>query len=162
MVSLPSSSELRDRSCLYISDLPKLNLYLVSDAIGYTEWYFKILTSAGIDAATIGSVTFGEYLYTKDNVDKCHLTTSFIMRFVPAVARRVVIPLADSLACRDVYMVYKNTDESRLKPIISYIEQNKEHLFNTSSFLPFYLFPGKTDNLIILDDQSSNQARNHT
>jgi DNA-binding transcriptional LysR family regulator len=154
MVSLPSSSEFSDRPCLYIPDLPKLNLYLVSDALGYTEWYYKILDAAGIDAAPIGGVPFSEYLYTKDNVDKCHMTTSFIMRFVPTVARRVVIPLADGIACRDIYMVYKSIDEFRLEPIISYIEQNKELLFNNSSFLPYFLFPGETSNLITLDNEN--------
>lgn len=152
MVSLPSSSELGGRACLYIDDLKKLDIYLLRDTIGYTEWLAALLDSAGIDSAALSGGKLAEYIYTKDNIDKCHLTSSFIMRFVPTVARRVLIPLADSIAARDIFMVYKKADRSRLEPVVSCIEQNKELLFNSNSFLPYFLFPGESNNLIIRDE----------
>jgi len=152
MVSLPSSSEFASRKCLYIGDLPKLKIYLITDATGYTDWYEKILKAAGVEPSLLTSVPFGEYLYTKDNINQCYFTTSFIIRFVPTAACRVVIPLTDGKASRDVYMAYKKKDAERLAPMVSYIENNVDGLFNSSSFLPYFLFPDKTKNLLFVDD----------
>jgi len=153
MVSLPSSSEFASRQCLYISDLPKLSIYLITNTTGYTDWYEQILGSAGVETPLSTGAPIEEYLYTKDNISHCYLTTSFIIQFVPTAARRVVIPLADKKASRDVYMSYKKRDAERLAPMVSYIENNMDGLFNSSSFLPYFLFPDKTKNLIFTDDK---------
>ena len=153
MVSLPSSSELASRQCLYISDLPKLKIYMITDAAGYTDWYKQILGAAGVETTLSTGASFGEYLYTKDNINECHFTTSFIIRFVPTAARRVVIPLADANAARDVCMSYKKRDAERLAPMVAYIENNLDSLFSGSSFLPYFLFPDKTKNLLFIDDK---------
>ena len=153
MISLPSSSEFASRQCLYIHDLPKLNIYLITDAAGYTDWYEQILSAAGVETPLSTGADFGEYLYTKDNINLCHFTTSFIIRFVPTAARRVVIPLADGMASRDVYMSYKKKDAERLAPMVTYIENNVDGLFSSSSFLPYFLFPDKTKNLLFVDDK---------
>ncbi len=154
MVSLPSSSEYASRQCIYVTDLKKLNLYLPTDASGYTDWFVRILSSAGVSAPLSGGVPFGEYLYNKDSVDKCHLTSSFIMRFVPTAARRVVIPLADGMATRDVFMSYNQKDEDRLIQLVSYIEKNRDSFFCSYSYISYFLFPSERQNLLFINDKN--------
>jgi DNA-binding transcriptional LysR family regulator len=153
MVSLPSSSEFASRQCIYASDLKKLDLYLPSNASGYTDWFARILSSAGVPTPLSGAVPFGEYLYNKDGIDKCHLTSSFIMRFVPTAARRVVIPLADGMAARDVFMSYKQKDEDRLIQLISFIEKNCDNFFCSYSYISYFLFPSERQNLLFFNDK---------
>ncbi|NTV89617.1 MAG: LysR family transcriptional regulator [Clostridiales bacterium] len=153
MISLPSSSEFASRQCIYISDLNKLNMYLATDATGYTDWFVRILNAAGISAPLSGSAPFREYLYNKDSMEKCQLTSSFIMRFVPTAPRRVVIPLADGMASRDIFMSYKQKNEERLMQMISSIEKNHEVLFYNNGYLPYFLFPTERQNLFFINDK---------
>ncbi|MGN1004153.1 MAG: LysR family transcriptional regulator [Oscillospiraceae bacterium] len=152
MVSLPSSSEYASRQSIFISDLAKLNLYLVSDASGYTPWFERVLTTAGIGNPLANAVPFREYLYKKDSIDRCHLTSSFIIRFLPTTARRVLVPLAEEIGTRDIYMIYKRQAEDRLRPLLAYIEKYQDRLFTGSAFLPYFLFPGEQSNLLFCND----------
>lgn len=156
MISLPSSSEYASRQSIFLSDLPQLKLFLPSDLSGYTPWYEAVLKAAGIEDPLADSVTFREYLYTKDTIDQCQLTSSFIMRFLPAAARRVLIPISEEIASRDIYMIYKKRDEERLKPMITCIERNQDRLFAGSAFLPYFLFPGEQHNLLVCDDSGTH------
>lgn len=152
MVSLPSSSEYAARQSIFLSDLAKLNIFLVSNASGYTPWFEQVLKLADAEPSQVSGVPFKEYLYVKDSVDQCHLTSSFIIRFLPAVARRVVLPLAEEVGTRDIYMIYKRRDEERLAPLLAYIEKHQDRLFTGSAFLPFFLFPEEANNLLFCDD----------
>lgn len=156
MVSMPYTSEYAAYQSVFLSDLAKLELFLVSNASGYTPWFEQVLQLAGAEPSRISSVPFKEYLYKKDGVDQCHLTSSFIIRFLPAVARRVMLPLAEGAGAREIYMIYKKQDEKRLKPLLEYIEKNRKRLFTGSSFLPFFLFPGETGNLLLCGDSEES------
>lgn len=151
MVSLPSTSEYASRQSIFISDLAKLNIFLVSNASGYTPWFEQALSAAGVDLSTLKKADFKEYLYTKDTIDQCHLTGSFIMRFLPPAVRRVLVPLAEESGSRDIYMVYKKKDKKRLTPLITYIDAHQDRLFTGSAFLPYFLFPSESSNLTFCD-----------
>ncbi len=148
MISLPATSEFASKQNLTLSDLPKLKIYLVSDASGYTPWFEQVLEKAGAPIKHEETVPFKEYLYTKDNVDQCSMTSSFIVRFLPMAARRVLVPLAEEIATRDIYMIYKKKNAERLHLLVDYIAAHQDHLFTGSSFLPFFLFPGEQRNLV--------------
>lgn len=152
MISLPSSSEYASRQSLFLSDLPRLRLFFPFDLSGYTPWFEAVLKAAGVEDPLADGVAFKDYLYAKDTIDRCQLTSSFIMRFLPAAARRVLIPLAEEIGSRDIYMIYKKRDAERLKPMITCIEQNQDRLFAGSAFLPYFLFPGEQRNLMVCDD----------
>ncbi|MCD8331722.1 MAG: LysR family transcriptional regulator [Oscillospiraceae bacterium] len=147
MVSLPFSSEYASRQSLFLSDLRKLNLYLVSDASGYTPWFERVLLEAGMEAPLKNGIPFKEYLYTKDSIEQCHLTSSFIERFLPAAVRRVLLPLSEEIGTRSIYMIYRKQEKNRLTALLAYIEKYQDHLFTGSAFLPYFLFPTEQNNL---------------
>lgn len=152
MVSLPSSSDYASRQGIFISDLAKLNVFLVSNASGYTPWFEQVLEAAKVDISTVNRVEFKEYLYKKDTIDQCHLTSSFITRFLPTAVRRVLVPLTHEIGSRDIYMIYKKQDEDKLAPLTAYIEKYQDRLFTGSAFLPYFLFPDASNNLLFCDD----------
>ncbi|MGI6072173.1 MAG: LysR family transcriptional regulator [Lachnospiraceae bacterium] len=147
MVSIPSSSEYASKQSLFLTDLPKLNLFVVRNAFGYTDWFEKVLKAAGINNPEENSALFNEYLYEKDGSDKSHLTSSFIIRFVPTAARRVTIPLAEDIGTRDIYVAYASKRKNMLKDMLDYIEQSQGLMFTGSAFLPYFLFPNERKNL---------------
>jgi DNA-binding transcriptional LysR family regulator len=152
MVSVPSSSKYAYRQCLYIDELPSLNLYMITGATGYSDWFGQILSAAGIKISSSNGAPMREYLYTKDNLDLCHLTTSFIARFAPVGVRKVIIPIADGKAGRDICMSYKKKDQNRLSSTIDYVENHLDALLNNGSFLAYFQFPDKTRNILLADD----------
>lgn len=152
MISLPSSSEYASRQSIFLSDLADLQLFIPSNLSGYTPWFEYVLKAADAEKSHAISVPFKEYLYAKDSTDQCQLTSSFIMRFLPTAARRVMIPLAEEIGSRDIYMIYKKQNSERLKPVITCIETNQDRLFAGSSFLPYFLFPNEQHNLMVRDD----------
>lgn len=152
MVSLPSSSEFASRQSLFHSDLAKLNPYLPFDASGYTKWFEQVLKAAGVEAPLANGVSFKEYLYTKDSLERSHMTSSFIMRFLPTAARRVLIPLTEEIGTRDIYMAYQKRSADRLKPLLAYIQTYQDRLFTGSAFLPYFLFPSEQSNLLFCPD----------
>lgn len=151
LVSLPSSSEYASRQSIFISDLPNLDIFLVTNASGYTPWFEQVLKTAGVDISSLNKAEFKEYLYVKDTINQCHLTGTFIMRFLPTAVRRILVPLAEESGFRDIYMVYKKRDKKRLSPLIAYIEAHQNRLFTGSAFLPYFLFPSESSNLLFCD-----------
>lgn len=152
MVSLPASSEFASRQSIFLSDLRQLNILLVLDASGYTPWFERILKLADVASTQVDRISFREYLYNKDGAEQCHMTSSFILRFHPTVARRVVLPLADEVCRRDICLCCKKQDVKRLSPLLDYLDKHQQQLFSGNAFLPFFLFPDQTKNLTFCND----------
>ena len=156
MLSLPSSSQFATRSCVYLSDLAQVDLDRVTDARGYYEWFSGILEAAGIDIGSVACEPLEEYLLHKDAAAKSYLTSSFIMRLVPFMPMQVIIPVADSIAARGIYLSYREASANKVANAVEFFDVNAERYFG--SYLRYLAFPERIPNLVLGTDSESEST----
>lgn len=156
MLSLPSSAELATHSCIYLADLPKANIHLVPTTLGYTDWFTAVLAAAGISADRVPFAPLDTYLQHKDSSTKTYLTTSFIMRLVPSAPKQVLIPIADEVARRSIYLSYRDESNPPVERAVAFFTQNADRYFG--SYLKYLAFPEAISNLILDSDRNSEST----
>lgn len=148
-VSVPAAMAGRFGASLKMEDLSGQKLIFPEDAWGYTEWFQKLVKKSQIQPAEQRKLSLGDYIYEKDDGETINLTTSFILQFMPATISRVFLPVQGADTSRSVYLVWRKKDETRLKPVLECFSQDFNRLLSGNAFLAYFLFPGKTENLII-------------
>lgn len=146
-LSAPASVGLLSEEEVDGASLASLRFSIEAGLAGYSDWFMHILREAGVPEASVERVELMEHLRTKDALPTCNLITSFIMDFVRTNDARVIVPIAESYARRNVGLLYRRDAPDKVQSFVRYVCNNAAHLFSGNAFVPFLMFPDDSKNL---------------
>ena len=150
-VSAPLGSVVAGLPEVVSSDLTNLTFNIEAGQEGYSDWYSYILHNAGVADEQVERMALRVHLKMKDTLPTCNLITSFIMDFVKVNESRVIVPISEPFAQRNIGLLYRSDAPEKVSSFVNFIRANEEHLFGGNTFIPYFFFPSEADNLRIIN-----------
>ena len=88
-----------------------------------------------------------------DDTPRSNFSSSVMQMFTSAGADRQEIPIDADVARREIGIAYRKDHEDKLRPILDYVEANKDVLYGEHAFLPHLLYPCRIDNLDVVKNE---------
>lgn len=148
-VSTPKNAPLAACDSVSLDGLRDLDFSIEGDLLGYSDWYREILAAAQADPARIAVSPFRDHLKVKDALPTCNFISSLIMEYVRVNEVRAVVPVDDEVARREIVVAYRKDACEKLAPLLAYLDENRERLLSGNTFIPYFLFPEESANLIM-------------
>lgn len=152
-LSVPFNSKLVTKDKITLDDLASEPLYLVNDIYGVTQWYEDIYAECGGDMSRVQRPDSDEYLIHMDETPRSNFSSSVMQMFTSAGADRQEIPIDADVARREIGIAYRKDHEAKLRPILDYVETNKDVLYGEHAFLPHLLNPCRINNLDVVKNE---------
>ena len=152
-LSVPFNSKLVTKDKITLDALASEPLSLVNDIYGVTQWYEDIYAECGGDMSRVQRSDSDEYLLHMDDTPRSNFSSSVMQMFTSAGADRQEIPIDADVARREIGIAYRKDHEDKLRPILDYVEANKDVLYGEHAFLPHLLYPCRIDNLDVVKNE---------
>ena len=152
-LSVPFNSKLVTKDKITLDDLASEPLSLVNDIYGVTQWYEDIYAECGGDMSRVQRSDSDEYVLHMDDTPRSNFSSSVMQMFTSAGADRQEIPIDADVARREIGIAYRKDHEDKLRPILDYVEANKDVLYGEHAFLPHLLYPCRIDNLDVVKNE---------
>ena len=148
-VSLPRDHALANREIMTGEDLASLAFNIESGLLGYSDWFSYILRNAGVPDEAVERRPFKDHLRVKDALPTCNLITSLIMGFVRTSELRMIVPIDEPYAKRNIGLLYRTDASEKVLAFVGYMKSNGAGAFSGNAFIPYFLFPDDVSNLHI-------------
>lgn len=146
-LSIPASFEASNLDSCSLANLHGTKITIPQDMMGISEWYKKLLDSAGFTNDEIIELPVEQYFVQMNQTKMVHFRSSLMSESTISAMDRKHVRLSDALATREITAYYPKKNDSKLEDAIDSLKA-KERLGAMQS-LSHLLHASKLDNLSV-------------